>query len=501
MALADYFSRSAVAIAQLVQGYDAQAIGAKLEQHPVRVALGADAIASSEGRALIDLLIRLLSRLYPTLIIESSVSGEEERWRELARRINPLIDLPQPHRHQGPEIAVAVGNAEPGSGQVVYVGCDGWDAHVSTTTVQPIGDTQNVLGAGAAACLAAANVFRLVFERDHPDDQLILSTLDLCPAPTRAAPGLEKLNIGTSNVLVGAGAIGSGVAWALGRLPLTGGIHIVDAEEVDLGNLQRYVLTSRHDEGRVKAELLSEQFGSLEVWRHQETWQRFAASNGTRWDRVLVAVDSAAARRAVQASLPRWIANAWTQPGDLGVSTHPWDHGACLRCLYLPSGPLLNEDKLIALALGLSRPERELQIRTLLHSQSPPPGELLDEVAQSLSVERALLEPFASRPIRALYTEGVCGGAVLPLDRVKGAAQTEVHVPLAHQSALAGVLLAGRLLADAVGRAPDSTTVTRIDVLRRLAPELTQPAAKDPRGICICQDEVYQHAYELKYTR
>ena len=109
-------------------------------------------------------------------------------------------------------------------------------------------------------------------------------------------------------------------------------------------------------------------------------------------------------------------------------------------------------------------------------------------------IEPDALDSFADKPLRALYVEGLCGGAVLPLNRI-GRPTQDVHVPMAHQSALAGVLLAGRLVAKAMGLAGDSTNVTRIDVLRSLGEYLTQPMKKDDRGICICQDPVYRDAF------
>src|SRR6266403_734495 len=58
----------------------------------------------------------------------------------------------------------------------------------------------------------------------------------------------------------------------------------------------------------------------------------FVRTAGYDWPHVLVALDTAADRRSVQASLPKWIANSWTQPGDLGLSVHgQFDGpGACL---------------------------------------------------------------------------------------------------------------------------------------------------------------------------
>jgi hypothetical protein len=92
----------------------------------------------------------------------------------------------------------------------------------------------------------------------------------------------------------------------------------------------------------------------------------------------------------------------------------------------------------------------------------------------------------------------VCGGALIALDKV-GRPHQDVHVPIAHQSALAGILLAGRLVADVLGAGPSDTSVARIDVMRALGDELAQRAQKDLRGICICQDPVYSSAYDTKW--
>ncbi len=54
-------------------------------------------------------------------------------------------------------------------------------------------------------------------------------------------------------------------------------------------------------------------------------------------------------------------------------------------------------------------------------------------------------------------------------------------------------------MSKAAGRSPESTEVTRIDVLQPLAEYLTQPVQKDARGICICQDKVYQDVWRSKY--
>jgi hypothetical protein len=197
------------------------------------------------------------------------------------------------------------------------------------------------------------------------------------------------------------------------------------------------------------------------------------------------------AKAAGASSLPEWIGNAWTQPGDLGASSHDFLNGACVDCMYLPLQALENEDAIIASALGI--PGQLMQVRTLLHNGAGVTRDLLSliETARDIPLDR--LTPFEGRPIRTLYVEGFCGGAALPLGSV-GTPRQDVHVPLAHQSAIAGVLLAAAAVRNALGLGGPGTQVTRI------GSHLTQPAAKDPRGICICQDEDYREVYQHKYA-
>jgi hypothetical protein len=300
--------------------------------------------------------------------------------------------------------------------------------------------------------------------------------------------------------LVGAGAVGNGAVWALARVPARGQLHLIDPEPVDLGNVQRYVLATRADVGRSKVEVLGAHLSArLNPIPLSVTWAEFITGHGSNLPAVLVALDSAHDRRAVQASLPAWVANAWTQPGDLGISAHRFiGDGACLACLYLPADFSASEDVIFAEALQI--PDQLMRVRDLLYHGAGMPIDLLDLIAQRMGRDRQILLAFEGRDIRALYVEGICGGAVVPLGET-GTPASQVHVPLAHQSALAGILLAARLVEERSGRGTSSTEVTRINLMRRLPPTefLTQPAAKDPRGICICQDPDYIAAYGLKY--
>ncbi|TKB23311.1 MAG: hypothetical protein E5V67_34325, partial [Mesorhizobium sp.] len=94
---------------------------------------------------------------------------------------------------------------------------------------------------------------------------------------------------------------------------------------------------------------------ALDVEAHPLKWAEYVMRRGN-WvfDQVGVALDTAADRLAVQGALPRWIANAWTQEHDLGISRHGFDDSrACLCCMYLPSGKSKDEHQLIAEELGI----------------------------------------------------------------------------------------------------------------------------------------------------
>ena len=518
MALANFFDKAALAAAQVLRGYDRAALEGALSSHVVGVFFDAGAADASEGCAALDLTVRLAARLYPRVRITCAAAdgrvtdllGDLVR---LARQINPDIEIDTTAADT--TVCIAVGSTRPPVAcPVVYVGSDGWVARLSRDGPVGCGNSSNPFGAGAAACLAAANVFRLLFADQlpggAPDAALSFSLLDCQPNHARPTnPLLGPVDLGETH-LVGFGAIGNGVAWVLARLrDDTGDLHVVDPQLIDLTNLQRYVLLTQSDVHAVKVDAAAAALASssLRVHPHHQSWGSYLRQRGD-WnlERVAVAVDSAVDRCAVQASLPRFLANAWTQTGDLGVSRHRFvDSGACAVCLYLPESVQKSEDEVVADAIGLPGAVRE--VRALLATGAPVQHDLIARIAAALSVPEEPLLQFAGRPLRAFYAEAICGGVILRLahDRCGGPNRDRagyVDVPMAFQSALAGIMLAAELVADAAGlRAEETPSTTRINLLRPLAAYLSVPAAKHRSGRCICQDADYVTAYYAKYGR
>lgn len=505
MAHANFIDRAATSASQVLTQFALEPFLAKLNGQVIGIAFDEDAIASAEGRATLDLLVRLIARLYPRLLILQigEMCGEADL-EALARSINPEIEF-----GASPEqvtAAIVVGNSpSPFRCTSFHVGSDGWVARLSTNGPVGSGSSGNPMGAGAAACFAAANVFRLIFGEQLPngeiDQKIAISMLSFAQGPeVRNVPPVAEADIGET-ILVGAGAIGNGFLWTLERWSgIRGGLGVVDHEAVDLTNLQRYVLAGQADVETPKVDVAARHLSStaLEVRPHLSNWQEFLGSRADwRLERVATALDTAADRIAVQGALPKWIANAWTQETDLGVSRHRFGDGACLACLYMPAGRLKDQDELVAEEIGL--PNAKLEVRRLLQTGAPVNAPFVERVATALDVPYAPLAGFVGQPLLSFYQKVICGGLVLKL--TNGASRVKAVVPMAFQSALAGVMLAAEVVKHAAGHDAAPATSTRINLLRPLGTYLHDPKARDVTGRCICADQDFLQVYAGKYGR
>ncbi|CDX14897.1 hypothetical protein MPLB_1490086 [Mesorhizobium sp. ORS 3324] len=161
-----------------------------------------------------------------------------------------------------------------------------------------------------------------------------------------------------------------------------------------------------------------------------------------RLERVGVALDTSADRMSVQGALPRWIANAWTQEHDLGISRHGFDDGkACLCCIYMPYGKSKDEHVLIAEELGI--PDAHEQVKTLLETNDCVDGDFVARIATAMGVPFEPLATFVGQPVRSFYQRAICGGLIFQLSG--GSRLGRTVVPMAFQSALAGIMLACRV--------------------------------------------------------
>lgn len=506
MVLANFHDRSATAASQIMQKFDLRAFERTLERRLIGVAFDESVLRSKEGQTTVELAVNLLARLYPRLAIIPLGEGAHATQRKLtalARSINPNIEIVS--AQQNLAACLVVGDTKVSKRwSPIYLGSQGWIARLSSSTPVGSGVSANPFGAAAAACFGAANAFRIIFAANlanpERDDDISLSLLD--QAPDSAAPENAPLNaVDLGEVhLIGVGAIGNAAVWTLARLPrLTGRLHLVDQEKVELTNLQRYVLTTQKSVDESKVEIAGRLLkrSRFDPRTHSLTWADYLVErNDWNLDHVAVALDTPRDRIAVQASLPRYVVNSWTQPGDLGISRHGFvDKNACLACLYMPERVSKNEDEIIAQALGWTGDVKE--IRRRLQLGEPTDRAFIETIATARNVPVEPLLQFEGESLRSFYVQAICGGALFHLS--KGKQTGPALVPMAFQSALAGVMLAAEIVARALGLPRPPETKTTLDLLRPLTPILVEPRGKAPLGNCICQDDEYVAVWKAKY--
>lgn len=510
MALAPFFPRVSDAIRAVVD-IPYERLGDLLDGAIVSVRFGENSSHGFEAGAL--LLVNLLARLYPQL----ELTGPYEivsSCSALAKSVNPAIDLSPSNR---PRIRVGFGSTD--GEDDLTVSASGWTVYVDCAAPQPAPAV--VFAELAAACFCAAETFRAAFgdllgARARTGSQPgIFDLVTGGTIPSAAPTALRGLRLPDLH-LAGVGAIGQAAVLALAATGATGRVTLIDPETITMTNLQRYLLSTVDHVGESKVELAAAVLRSAgwETVTSATPWGGDERSE-PRQDTVLVALDSARDRLGVAAGLHRRVFNAWTQPADLGWSRHEvFGFEPCLACLYYPHHLRPSQDEQVAAAL------RQDRLRILSYfamnqpvglplrgvsqvADLPPPPEaqdwltvplLADLVAIGIvAVEQAA--DWADKTIGQLYVDGVCGGGLLRL--AVGEFSEEFAVPLAHQSALAGVMLAVQpFLADIAElrdlRSP--AIENRLDLLAGLPQVVSRPRVRT--GGCLCSDAAYLQAVD-----
>lgn len=516
MSLPSFLGRIHNAAGPLLGGIAETELGERLSETTLLLEIDAAQAVDAGQRSAYLLAANLGARLYPRLALDAP-SPLQDQAADLVRGINPLVEFGAP---KGRVLTISWRGGE-SSADRIRIAARGWNFAL---------DSENASGSAAApaamaaASLAVGEAFRALFAD-------LLEHGRCGPAPfalnlvtlgdwTETPPLPERVELGDVH-LAGCGAIGQAAVATLSELPVAGSLYACDYEPLDEGNLQRYLLSGATDVGSPKPVLVERALAASEL-KVEQVLSRWGEDERTGPGRqtVLAALDTKQGRIELQAGLPREIFNAWTQQYDLGASRHQsfGEEAPCLACLYWPSRPRPSESELIADALG----EHELRVIRYLLSGIPVgqplnPDQLHGTLRLPLPddantwVERSLLSdlidrhqlpeaPFqelAGLDIRGLYRDAICAGMLIEY----GASRNDdVSVPLAHQSALAGILLATALFVDRVPVLRElrpAAEVTKYDVLRGGSQVWTRPRDREER--CICADSDYQDAYSQRW--
>lgn len=225
----------------------------------------------------------------------------------------------------------------------VAVSSAGWVARVAsgsaTSTRMPHPDTvPNPLGALAAASFGAGRIFLILLGHDLVAAPSELSLFDYRSGPIGTLdpgpPLPAQLELVT--LLIGCGAVSSGWAYAIRRLPIAGAVEAVDRQTLGDENVGPYVIASIADIGRSKAEIVRELLETaIVVTPRSEEFHFFKArlrhGQTTVPELVVAGVDNVETRHQIQRLWPSVVIDM--AAGGLTsqvIVKHLSDTGQCL---------------------------------------------------------------------------------------------------------------------------------------------------------------------------
>lgn len=389
----------------------------------------------------------------------------------------------------------------PAGTDALYVGSSGWSSYLSTT--RPCAwnpAVRNRLGALYAGALAVGEVFKAVFPEATPErirhleHDLVTHGRAKQPVTRPAMPQVLNLNDVT---IIGCGAVGQALCFALrDTIPLAGNVMLVDHDQLDQSNEQRYVLAFGDARGANKAQYLSEFLkhgnpllaAGIVPYKYELHMSMYPGAVSD----VVVCVDNVWTRINVQGAIPRVIWNGWTDvsPNKLryGVSRHVLGNGnACIACYYYPEGPQPSESDMNSIRTGLPKEE----VERLLAAGAVCTPDLARRVSRNTGIPLQVLEGAVGKPFHALL-HGNCGVFNQRMHGV-GAA-----TPAPHQPALVGIMLAAQLvLAQSEPATAPIESLSEFDALRIPNQSCVFRSKRHPR--CFCGESVYQEAYDSKW--
>jgi hypothetical protein len=341
----------------------------------------------------------------------------------------------------------------------------------------PDGPTR-IISASYACAFVVARVVNRLDQLSTPDPFVVeRSTL---PPLNPAKP----IDVGEC-WLLGAGAVGCAILWALRDLPVTGRLNVVDPKRVTAGNLNRQVLFNESDVGRWKADAAVARaialLPALELVPHVKTFQ--TAFAGRPISRVLVGLDSREVRQEVQRELPVEVFDASTT-GALEVLfhyNHVSEQRACLECVYPTRTDKLAQSRHVAEGLGLTLDEVQAPFIT---------GDVAEKLAASFPHLKA--NELMGRAISSVYREN-CAAAVL---RSSGGEQ--FLAPFAFVSILAGTLLAMHLVSRLQGM---SAPYNLWPVSAWASPLTHAQELRTQRDGCFCTSTTYRRVADRRWGK
>jgi molybdopterin/thiamine biosynthesis adenylyltransferase len=367
-------------------------------------------LASSNGAKCFFDSIRLLIRICPNIVID--VSRVPGALLQTARTITDQIGFGSAVKYQDLvedfesfDAILSVGAEVRTDLPWTTINSNGWLARVSSGDINLPSDTEsdNPIGALAAACLGAGEVFKRLIalkpERGELLNGVSFSLRTYCADDTDPGPELPDtlfLNL----LMVGAGAIGNGLANLVSHLSARGRIHVVDSQDYGEENLGTCIMIGPHAVGCAKARIMESILAraDLDVRGFVMPFDQYAAQQSDTPTLVINGLDNISARHDVQRLLwPDVVIDGAIGDFTCQVSRHPWpDDVACLMCLFREVS-------------GITAEAVQGRATGLLLDRLRSPEALVREsdVANAPAEKREFLKSRVGRSICAVVQEGV----------------------------------------------------------------------------------------------
>lgn len=343
---------------------------------------------------LVWMLVSLLSRQFkvvkeiildvPKVSLHQRVApfGEKdtllETLEECVRLVSgPHIKATRLEAASAPDVALVIGSEAVAAPRHLQLYADGWRYFVGGDGDVPNDPPVSDLSMGPYLCAsyAAGEVFKLLRGMKPGKGEFITahfaSSWTMSSADTWAelidGPSAGQFGVLPHFYFAGAGAVAQAAALCLGTSRFSGSCTVVDKDELDLSNDNRYALSTRQDDGGSKVALMQRYLQSVgfDSQAVSDWWETFVASAGKhalnddiraleqayKFPIVLSCVDKNDPRHALQNGLPQLIVGGSTYGliakasiFDLGAGT------ACLKCHNpLPSRNATIQERVAAL--------------------------------------------------------------------------------------------------------------------------------------------------------
>jgi hypothetical protein len=435
----------------------------------VVILVGMDALRYPQGQLLVSMAVNLAARLSPVVqrlsvalhgdhkllfspprFAHATLAGHLETLLEsLPNLVSWSIGNAPPESYDvGLVIGVPAGKVRPDS---IFIGSDGWEVSFSPRKPMAVGPRANPVGAYAAACIGIAELWKRllishqgIFKKAvlRPQTEpLTFSTLTYlsCSGVNPELPPTIKL--GRLSV-IGVGAGGGAALFTLASLEdVRGHLNLVDPDEIERSNLNRYVMADVADaDMRVAkvtlgARLLAAK--NVTIAAYPLAQEECKALQPADYKRVLSAVHTREARRLIQWETPGvlWDAGA-TQDGDFRIWRMIMGQTECMFCKHPPGAEDVEHQKAAQLA-KLLKLEKGVCLRKIRNNEVFTEEEI-DVIKRAIEDEALRFD--LPRPSQRFgdWEAEQCGKLKLP--------DLDDEVPIPFAPVLAGILIAGELI-------------------------------------------------------